>query len=125
PAASVPGVVRLSLPPSGSFAPLAAHLTLPRSGHTATLLNSGKVLIAGGGYGVADTSAELYDPATGTFAATAGAMTEARIYHTAAALNDSPLANFGKGLILGPRPRRPTTPLYEPAAQTFQATHTP
>src|SRR5262249_60178611 len=112
PAASVPGVVRLSLPPSGSFAPLAAHLTLPRSGHTATLLNSGKVLIAGGGYGVADTSAELYDPATGTFAATAGSMTEARIYHTAAGVHASSPANFGKVLLCGPGPQTPTAGLH-------------
>ena len=116
----VPVVVRVSLPHLGSFATLAAHLTLPRSGHTATLLNSRKVLIAGGGNGVADTSAELYDPATGTFTATAGPMTEARINHTATLLNDSSLANYGKVLIVGPSDL--TAELYDPATETFKAT---
>ena len=116
-AAARPVVVRVSLPHSGSFATLAAHLTLPRSGHTATLLNSGKVLITGGGNGVADISAELYDPATGTFAATAGAMTEARIDHTATLLNDG-----GKVLIVGPGPSSLTAELYDPATETFKTT---
>jgi hypothetical protein len=115
-AAARPVVVRVSLPHSGSFAALAAHLTLPRSGHTATLLNSGKVLITGGGNGVADTSAELYDSAIGTFAATAGAMTEARIDHTATLLND------GQVLIVGPGPSSLTAELYDPASETFKAT---
>jgi hypothetical protein len=41
----------------------------PRSGHTATLLPNGKVLIVGGMRHNQDfyKSAELYDPATGKF----------------------------------------------------------
>jgi WD40 repeat protein len=52
----------------------------PRSGHTATLLPNGKVLIAGGMRRNQDfyKSAELYNPATGKFQA-AGEMNERRV----------------------------------------------
>jgi len=46
------------------------NLIAARHFHTATLLNSGKVLIAGGSNGSALGSAELYDPSTGSFAMT-------------------------------------------------------
>jgi hypothetical protein len=50
-----------------------------RGKHTATLLVSGKVLVAGGeGPGGKLASAEIYDPATNTFAPTAGPMMAAR-----------------------------------------------
>src|SRR5438105_1762049 len=45
-------------------------LNTPRSGHTATLLPNGKVLVAGGYSGGPLDSAELYDPATGTWSVT-------------------------------------------------------
>lgn len=57
--------------PAGSVV-LAAPMLEPRSGHTATLLPDGKVLIAGGMRRNQDfyRSAELFDPATGKFEAT-------------------------------------------------------
>ena len=57
-----------------------------RSEHTATLLPSGLVLVAGGfdGNGVL-TSAELYDPSSGIWSAT-GSLTTGRNRHTATLL---------------------------------------
>jgi len=57
--------------------------------HTATLLPTGKVLVAGGrnAQRVALESAELYDPATGAWSAT-GPMTVPRAGHTATLLAD-------------------------------------
>jgi hypothetical protein len=59
-------------PSTGAFVP-TGDATTGHSGPTATLLLTGKVLVAGGDIGDGDgasVSAELYDPATGTFAAT-------------------------------------------------------
>ena len=64
-------------PATGTFAATGSMLAT-RDRHTATLLLSGKVIIAGG-------SAELYDPATGIFAAS-GSMREGRVSHTATLL---------------------------------------
>jgi hypothetical protein len=56
-------------------------MTVPRAQHLAILLDTGKVLIAGG----SSLTAELYDPSTGTFAPT-GDMTEPGFVGTASLL---------------------------------------
>src|SRR5438874_643195 len=65
-----------------------------RNEHTATLLPSGKVLVAGGFNGSYLTSAELYDPSTGSWSAT-GSLGTAREFHTATLLPN------GKVLVAG------------------------
>ncbi|MEY3314686.1 MAG: hypothetical protein RLZZ438_285 [Acidobacteriota bacterium] len=62
-------------------------LTTARAYHTATLLNSGKFLIAGGYAGGSDYFAgcELYDPSTGTWSST-GSLTLGRRDHEAVLL---------------------------------------
>jgi len=98
------------LQPTGSMSAL-------RLGHTATLLQDGRVLIAGGeivteaGLRLTRT-AELYDPASGTFMA-AGDMKQARIFHTATLLPN------GKVLITG---WGAPAELLDPATNSFTAT---
>lgn len=95
----------------------AGDLTSPRAAHSATLLNNGKVLIAGGYRDVAGAapfpSAELYDPATGTTTAT-GSMLDGRRYHTATLLAD------GRVLIAGGS-YGTRAELYDPATGVFSA----
>ncbi len=68
--------------PPGTFAATGS-MTTPRTGHTATLLPDGKVLIAGGG----SATVELYDPSTGTFTPTA-ALTASKFIGSATLLPD-------------------------------------
>src|ERR1019366_5863209 len=72
---------------AGSFT-LTANLTTARMFHTATLLNSGMVLVAGGGDGFAYdtiTSAGLYNPGIGTFTTT-GSLNTGLIFNSSTVL---------------------------------------
>jgi Galactose oxidase, central domain len=108
-----------ALAQSGTFAP-TGNMTTARAGHTATLLQNGKVLIAGGisgGFSNALDSAELYDPATGTFTRT-GAMTTARVSHSATLLADGRVLITGGGLGMP----LASAELYDPGTGTFAPT---
>src|SRR5204863_8937970 len=99
----------------------AGSLTVGRFGHTATLLNSGKVLVAGGSAGGGSLrSAELYDPLANTWSA-AGSMTEinGRIGHTATLLSSGKVLAAGGGL--GAALTLASAELYDPATNTWSA----
>jgi hypothetical protein len=99
-------------------------MAVARSGHTATLLPSGKVLMAGGYKGTGNgTTAELYDPSAGQFTDT-GSMAAARTEHTATRLLS------GKVLVGGGdwinvewgTSLRATAELYDPSTGQFTGT---
>ena len=108
-------------PASGTFSSTGS-LSTSRSGHSATLLTNGKVLVAGGATSsdgftfTALSAAELYDPTAGTFSST-GSLNTARQGHTATLLGG------GKVLILagsgGPGDVLASAEIYDPTAGTF------
>jgi hypothetical protein len=108
---------------SSGFRP-TGNMSTGRTAHTATLLPSGKVLIAGGDscffanysfyyQGCPLNSTEVYDSGSGTFAPT-GNMSVNRVFHTATLLNN------GKVLVTGGHDA--SAELYDPTSGKFAAT---
>ena len=102
--------------PSGRWIPTQM-VTPRREGHTVTLLDNGKVLVAGGttsGGGILG-AAELFDPATMRWAPT-GEMIRVREGHTATLLRD------GRVLVVGGNANDATAELYDPATGNWAQT---
>lgn len=94
------------------------NLNIGRTGHTATLLLSGKVLVAGGAVEPSfntTNSAELYDQSTGTWSYTGNLITD-RILHKATLLPN------GKVLVAGDINTPNSAELYDPATGTWNIT---
>jgi len=129
--ATVTAVSAVDVQPRGTTAKGAGiftavgNMATQRADHTATLLDNGKVLIAGGWDGLQPlASAELYDPATRTFTST-GSMITARYNHLAVLLAD------GRVLIAGGRSGDEdstanyalfSAEIYDPSTGVFTAT---
>src|SRR5438477_465365 len=71
--------------PGAGFRVLSATMGAARARHTATRLNDGRVLIAGGD---ADGTAEIFEPTAESFSSTLFAMTVPRTGHTATLFSD-------------------------------------
>lgn len=101
-------------PSKESFAETGS-LRFARFAHTAALLSSGKVLLAGG---ASSPTAELYDPSSGLFTA-ASAMMTVRSGHSATTLPD------GRVLIVGGRGANnealASAEIYDPVAADFSS----
>jgi Big-like domain-containing protein/Kelch motif protein len=117
------GACELFNPTTGTFTATGS-LNIPRYWHTATLLQNGMVLIAGGyslgpdGYDTHQLVAELYNPATGLFSLT-GSLNTPRVFDTATLLQNGMVLVTGGDINAG---APATAELYNPATGTFTYT---
>ena len=106
-------------PVANTFTAVSNTMTDGRSFHTATKLQDGTVLVAGGNISTASATADLYDPNTNSFTQVGGTSLGARYGHTAVLLPD------GLVLLSGGHDGSnalTTVKVYDPIGQTFTAT---
>ncbi len=96
-------------------------MNTPRVTFTATVLNDGRVLAAGGVDRGAVASAELYDPSTGQWSYT-GSMSIARRLHSAVLLPNGKVLVVGGADPWGTRQAFASAELYDPATGTWSNT---
>jgi hypothetical protein len=104
---------------TGAFSP-AGTMGTPRMGYTATELNNGKVLVAGGldNHGNVLDTAELYDPATRKFLAVVNAMGDRRMFQTATLLLSGKVLIAGGATTLSGDTTN-SADIYDPASNSF------
>ena len=110
---------------TGAFSP-AATMATPRMAFTATALNNGKVLVAGGfdNAGNVLDSAEVYDPGERKFVAVGNLMSDHRVFHTATLLSNGKVLVAGGATNLSGDTTN-SADIYDPATNTFSAATSP
>jgi hypothetical protein len=105
-------------PPSHHWITVAS-MSQPRSGHTATLLSDGRVLVVGGaGSATSSTTAEIYDPSLNSWKTTV-ALSCGRTSHAATLLAD------GRVLVVGGTQCPQSAEIFDPVAQTWSPVTVP
>jgi hypothetical protein len=110
---------------AGTFSP-ARRMAAPRMSFTATVLNSGKILVAGGldNKGNVLDTAELYDPAARKFIAVNNTMTDRRMLHSATLLLSGKVLVAGGATNLSGDTTN-SADLYDPVSNSFTPTMFP